>query len=87
MRSDISLGQMAAGDKSNEITVFPELIEQINVRKAIVTLDTAGCQREDIYNLAGGVHDDFTIQQSDKALLRGHFRAAGLDLDSVRRGQ
>lgn len=42
---------------------------------------------EDIYHLAGGVHDDFTNQQTDDALLRGHFRAAGLGLDSVRRDQ
>jgi len=42
---------------------------------------------KDIYDLAGGVHDDFTIQQTDKALLRSHFRAAELDLGSVRRRQ
>ncbi len=42
---------------------------------------------EDIYDLAGGVHDDFTSQQTGETLLRSHFRAAGLNLDLVRRRQ
>lgn len=41
----ISLGQLATEEKSNEITAIPELIELIDVKKAIVTIDAAGCQR------------------------------------------
>jgi predicted transposase YbfD/YdcC len=36
----------ATAEKSNEITAIPELLEQIDVRGAIVTIDAAGCQRE-----------------------------------------
>jgi len=42
----ISLGQLATEEKSNEITAIPELLDQIEVANAIVTIDAAGCQRE-----------------------------------------
>ena len=41
----MSLGQLATENKSNEITAIPELIDLIDVKKAIVTIDAAGCQR------------------------------------------
>jgi predicted transposase YbfD/YdcC len=46
VRRGISLGQLATEDKSNEITAIPELLDQIEVRGAVVTIDAAGCQRE-----------------------------------------
>jgi predicted transposase YbfD/YdcC len=46
VRRGISLGQLATEEKSNEITAIPELLEQINVTNAVVTIDAAGCQRE-----------------------------------------
>jgi predicted transposase YbfD/YdcC len=42
----LSLGQVASEVKSNEITAIPELIERIDVRGAIVTIDAMGCQKE-----------------------------------------
>ena len=42
----ISLGQLATEEKSNEITAIPELLEQIDVEDAVVTIDAAGCQTE-----------------------------------------
>ena len=42
----LSLGQVATEDKSNEITAIPELIDQIDVKGAIVTIDAMGCQKE-----------------------------------------
>jgi len=42
----ISLGQLATAEKSNEITAIPELLDQIDVTNAVVTIDAAGCQRE-----------------------------------------
>ena len=41
----ISLGQLATEEMSNEITAIPELIDIIDVKGAIVTIDAAGCQR------------------------------------------
>jgi hypothetical protein len=39
------LGQRQVGDKSNEITAIPELLEGLDLEGAIVTLDAMGCQR------------------------------------------
>jgi len=41
----ISLGQLATEEKSNEITAIPELIDNIDVKGSIVTIDAAGCQK------------------------------------------
>jgi len=45
VRHGVSLGQLATEEKSNEITAIPELIDNIDVAGAIVTIDAAGCQR------------------------------------------
>jgi len=42
----LSLGQVATEEKSNEITAIPELIDQIDVKGAIVTIDAMGCQKD-----------------------------------------
>ena len=42
----LSLGQVATDEKSNEITAIPELIDRIDVKGAIVTLDAMGCQKQ-----------------------------------------
>ena len=42
----LSLGQVATDAKSNEITAIPELIDRIDVKGAIVTLDAMGCQKQ-----------------------------------------
>jgi len=41
----IVLGQVKTGEKSNEITAIPELLEWLDVRGAIVTIDAMGCQK------------------------------------------
>ena len=41
----ISLGQLATEEKSNEITAIPALLENLDVKGAIVTIDAAGCQK------------------------------------------
>ncbi|GEM_PF-5536936 len=40
----ISLGQLATDEKSNEITAIPVLLENVEVKDAVVTTDAAGCQ-------------------------------------------
>lgn len=39
------LGQVKTQEKSNEITAIPELLNWIDVRGAIVTIDAMGCQK------------------------------------------
>jgi predicted transposase YbfD/YdcC len=56
VRGGISLGQLATAEKSNEIMAIPQLLEQIDVRDSVVTIDAQGCQRaiaRDIVNGGG----------------------------------
>jgi predicted transposase YbfD/YdcC len=39
-------GQVAVQDKSNEITAIPRLLELMDLKGAVVTIDSMGCQRE-----------------------------------------
>jgi predicted transposase YbfD/YdcC len=42
----LSLGQIKVGDKSNEITAIPKLLEVLTIKGCIVTIDAMGCQTE-----------------------------------------
>lgn len=42
----LTLGQVVVPDGGNEIGVIPELLRALDLRKAIVTIDAAGCQVE-----------------------------------------
>lgn len=53
----ISLGQLATAEKSNEITAIPDLLDQIDVAGAIVTIDAAGCQKEIAAKITDGGGD------------------------------
>lgn len=53
----ISLGQLATEEKSNEITAIPELLKAINVEKAVVTIDAAGCQKNIAKQIVDGGGD------------------------------
>lgn len=60
----LSLGQIATEEKSNEITAIPELIDRIDVKGAIVTIDAMGCQKE----IAGKIIDaggDYVLAVKD----------------------
>jgi len=45
-QNNLVLGQLATEEKSNEITAFPILIDMLNLKKSIVTIDAAGCQKK-----------------------------------------
>lgn len=53
----ISLGQLATEEKSNEITAIPELLDNIEIKGAVVTIDAAGCQREIAKKIIDGEGD------------------------------
>jgi predicted transposase YbfD/YdcC len=76
----LALGQIATEEKSNEITAIPELIDQIDVNGAVVTIDAMGCQKEIAKKIvaAGGdyvlaVKDNHpTLHQAIKAFFDEH---------------
>jgi DDE_Tnp_1-associated/Transposase DDE domain len=42
----LTLGQVATEAKSNEITAIPDLLELLDLKGAVVTIDAMGCQKE-----------------------------------------
>lgn len=42
----VVLGQIACEEKSNEITAIPKLLEMLEVKGCIVTIDAMGCQKD-----------------------------------------
>jgi hypothetical protein len=42
----ICVGQSRVEDKSNEITAIPVLINQLDIKDSVVSIDAIGCQRE-----------------------------------------
>jgi predicted transposase YbfD/YdcC len=60
----IALGQVAADDKSNEITAIPQLLEQIDLADTLITIDAMGCQKEIARAIVQG-GGDFVIAVKD----------------------
>ena len=44
--NSLSLGQVAVAEKSNEIPAIPQLLELLDLKGALVTIDAMGCQKE-----------------------------------------
>ena len=42
----LTLGQVAVGAESNEVTAIPRLIELLDLKGCVVTIDAAGCQKD-----------------------------------------
>jgi predicted transposase YbfD/YdcC len=42
----LTLGQVAVDAKSNEITAIPQLLELLDLKGCVVTIDAAGCQKD-----------------------------------------
>ena len=42
----VALGQVATEEKSNEITAIPQLLEQIDLKNTLITIDAMGCQKD-----------------------------------------
>ena len=53
----IALGQVATDAKSNEITAIPQLLEQIDLKGALITIDAMGCQKEIVKRIVAGGGD------------------------------
>ncbi len=53
----VSLGQLATDEKSNEITAIPELLDNLEIEDAVITIDAAGCQRNIAKQIIDGKGD------------------------------
>lgn len=50
----IALGQVATDAKSNEITAIPQLLEQIELKNTLITIDAMGCQKDIVEQIVDG---------------------------------
>ena len=67
--SRIVLGQERVDDKSNEITAIPKMLEWLDVKDHIITIDAMGCQ----YNIAANIikkegHYIFSLKGNQSSL-------------------
>lgn len=60
----LTLGQVAVDDKSNEITAIPKLLEMLELKGAIVSIDAMGCQKEIAAQIVEG-EGDFLLAVKD----------------------
>ena len=60
----LALGQVATEEKSNEITAIPELIDRIDVKGTVVTIDAMGCQK-DIAGIIVAQKGDYVLAVKD----------------------
>ena len=79
-RNGVVLGQVKTDEKSNEITVVPELLERLELKGCIVTLDAMGCQRAIAAQVQEGGGDYvLSLKRNHRGLeaeVRGYFEAA-----------
>ena len=53
----LTFGQVAVDEKSNEITAVPRLLELLDLHGALVTIDAMGCQKEIAKQIVAGGGD------------------------------
>ena len=82
----ISLGLVAVGDQSHEITAIPELLKPIDVSGAIVTFDAMGGQKDIAADIRMKEGDDILAlkdnQSTGAAAVVDPFRP-GMDISSA----
>jgi predicted transposase YbfD/YdcC len=65
----IALGQLAAEEKSNEITAIPQLLDQLDLTDSVVTIDAAGCQRNIADEIVSGGGDYVLALKGNQEIL------------------
>jgi DDE_Tnp_1-associated/Transposase DDE domain len=78
----VSLGQVAVDQKSNEITAIPRLLELLDLKGALVTIDAMGCQKEIAAKIVDG-GGDYILAVKDNQRPAG---SAGMPRDRPTRG-
>src|SRR5262249_59829761 len=62
---------VAAAAKSNEITAIPQLIELLDLKGCVVTIDAAGCQKDIAAQLVGKEADYVLALKENQPTLYG----------------
>jgi len=75
-QSGITLGQVAVADKSNEITVMPELLKLLDLHEKIVTTDAMGCQKAIAETIVTGGGDYILAVKDNQPTLHADLQLA-----------
>src|SRR4029453_4644962 len=75
-QTGLTLGQVAADTKSNEITAVPELLKLLDLHAKIVTLDAMGCQKEIAQTIVDGGGDYILAVKDNQPTLHTELQAA-----------
>jgi predicted transposase YbfD/YdcC len=68
--ANLSLGQIAVAEKSNEITAIPLLLDMLDLKGALVSIDAMGCQKEIAQKIvAKGGDYVLTVKDNQRGLL------------------
>ena len=82
-RNGVVLGQVKTDEKSNEIVAVPQVLEKLELKGCIVTLDAMGCQRAIAKQVKEGGGDYVLTPKRNQPQLerevRGYFEAAEED--------
>ncbi len=79
----LTLGQVTVEDKSNEITAIPRLLELLDLKGALVTIDAMGCQKEIARKVvAGGGDYVLAVKDNQPRLLEDIQAVIGQALES-----
>jgi predicted transposase YbfD/YdcC len=80
----LSLGEVAVDEKSNEITAIPRLLELLDLHGALVTIDAMGCQKDIAAKIvAGGGDYILAVKDNQPHLLEDIQESLCLALDGA----
>jgi predicted transposase YbfD/YdcC len=72
----LTLGQVAVDAKSNEITAIPLLLDLLDLRDKVVTIDAAGCQKDIAAQIVAGGGDYVLAVKDNQPTLHAEVRQA-----------
>lgn len=75
----MTLGQVAVNTKSNEITAIPKLLEMLELKGAIISIDAMGCQKEIAKKIVNGGGDYLLAVKDNQPTLHKAIRMFFLD--------
>lgn len=83
-QTGLTLGQVAVEAKSNEITALPPLLQLLDLRKKIVTIDAMGCQKEIAKTIVEQEGDYVLAVKDNQPTLHAEIQAAFATTDRTR---
>lgn len=83
----ITLGQVAVDSKSNEITAIPQLLEMLELKGAIVSIDAMGCQRDIATKITRGGGDYVLQVKGNQPSLQAAIEASFAEADKAPAGK